>query len=345
MRSSRRVALLLVSIGYVAAGVSAQKLNLTSDQKYVFIVADQATKLQTALDEATGVGFEVVLGSRQGLLLKRTTERGAQSTYRAIIGKFGELEKALNAGADAGFIVLPQTFTSYETDATVTMGRLPAGSPKPAYRMVEWDGSFEKNLSAIGAKSIRPIGVIAPASGMAFKLGRPGRLYVAIEIRAEDAGSSAARESGWLRQVSAVRTSTLERELNEAASTGYRVVGGSLMSVALQKVDTSTTTYSYRVIGAVRGETLGAEIQQAGRDGYRVLSGAIMANPGSRAETVLVMERASTPSRSYEYTFVTSSPEASAELVSLGEKAFTPVALVAPALGGPTYSIILERAQ
>ena len=267
-----------------------------------------------------------------------------QPTYRAIIGKFGELEKALNAGADAGFIVLPQTLTSYETDAAVIMGRLPAGSPKRAYRVVEWDGSFEKNLSAIGAKSIRPIGMIAPASGIAFKLGRPGRLYVAIEIRAEDGISSTAKESDWLRQVSAVKTPTLERELNEAASIGYRVAGGSLMSVALHKVDTSTTTYSYRVIGAVRGETLAAEIQQAGRDGYRVLPGAIMANPGSRLETVLVMERVSTPSRSYEYTFVNSSPKAHdalthAAFMSLAEEGFTPIAVV------PPYSIILERAQ
>ena len=62
MRSARRFVLFVTAIGYVAGGVSAQKLNLTSDQKYVFILADQAKKLQTALDEATGMGFEVVLG-------------------------------------------------------------------------------------------------------------------------------------------------------------------------------------------------------------------------------------------------------------------------------------------
>ena len=182
---------------------------------------------------------------------------------------------------------------------------------------------------------------------MAFKLGRPGRLHLAMEIRAEDSGEGTAPANCWLRQVSSVRTSTLERELNEAASAGYRVVGGSLMSVALQKVDISTTTYSYKVVGANRGNTLAAEIQQAGREGYRVLPGAIMPNPGSRLETVVVMERPSTALRSYEYAFVAPSANASAALVDLGEKAFTPVALIGRTYGDAISpeSIILERAQ
>src|SRR5688572_29750926 len=214
-RPSRAIAM-VVLIGLICSSeMSAQKLNLASDQKHLFVVADQATKLQTALNEASAAGFEVVLGYGQGLLLKRTTEGGPHQTFRAIIGKFGDLEKALDAGAEAGFLILPQTLTSYEGNATVTMGRAAAGSPKPVYRVLEWDGSFEKNLSAIGAKSIRPIGVIAPAAGMAFKLGRPGRLHLAMEIHPEDSGEGTAPASGWLRQVSSVRTSTLERELNE----------------------------------------------------------------------------------------------------------------------------------
>lgn len=342
--SNRRLLGVAAAVAFVTTtGLRAQTPKIAPNQNYLFITADQASRLQAALDQAAGSGLEVVFGSNQGVFLKRTPDGAAPRAYWPIItGRVAAFEKELNAGGEQGFMVLPQTLTSFGRDVVVIMGRASGDSSKRSYRVLEWDGAFDKNLSQLTAKEFRPIGVFAQQSGMAAQLGRPGRLHVVLQTKAEGTMSKAtAPASGWLRQVSATRTSNLEKEINEAAGGGYRVIGGSLMSVALERVDDPSTTYTYRVVGAVRGPTLATEIQQAGRDGYRLLPTAIMSNPGSRLETVVVMERASTPSRSYEYDFVNPTENvAHLALSRLEEAGFTPVGLLLHA----GYSVVFEKA-
>jgi hypothetical protein len=129
----------------------------------------------------------------------------------------------------------------------------------------------------------------------------------------------------------------MEKELNEAAVDGYRVRGGSLMNVLVEKGE-SPAKYSYRVIGAIRGATSQDEIRQAGREGFRVLTAAIMHNPGSKLELVFLMERSATGAHSYEYCFL--DPTHTADMLDgLQRGGFAPVALV---LHG-SYFLLFEK--
>lgn len=67
----------------------------------------------------------------------------------------------------------------------------------------------------------------------------------------------------------------------------------------------------------------------------------IMGNPSQRGETVVLMERSSADSRSYEYDFVNPAAEvAHSALARLQEKGLVPVVLFLHF----TYVLILEKA-
>jgi hypothetical protein len=282
----------------------AQNRSIAPNQNALFLLADQTAALQMALDEAASSGLSVVFGSNQGIYFRRDATK--QSAYRPVAHKRTEdFERALNGAGQQGFRAMPETLTISGYDAPVIMRRArDAGSSPIRYRVLASDDKLDKNLSDAAAKGFLPIGVFTRQSGMAEMLGRPGRMYVVLEALSGGAAANASMATGSrYRRLSALRPSTLEKELNEVAADGYRVKGGSLMNVLVEKGELPAK-YSYRVIGAIRGATIQDEIRQAGREGFRVLTAAIMHNPSAKLEIVFLMERSATGAHSYEYALL-----------------------------------------
>jgi hypothetical protein len=336
----RRFTLAALFVAAVCAGASAQT-KIPPEQDYLFVLADKASAFQTALGEGAASGLEAVLAAGQGVLMARTPTASTW-TQNPILSNISSFEKELNAAGARGFAALPSTLTKAGDQLFVIMRRAPNDANPRAYQVLERDDAFEKNMADLGSKGYSTIGVFAHLSGMAARLGRPGRLYAVLQA---EAGQPVA--AAQFRVVSTMRTSTLEKEINEAAAGGYRVLGSALMNVLLMKGGDGSARYSYRLIGATNGRTLAKEIRQAGQEGYRLMPSTIMGNPGTRAETVLLMERASA-SKSYDYDFVdANSKTAALELAILKKNGLDPVAILSPvAIGfgieGP-YNVVFEK--
>ena len=336
----RRLTLAAPFVIAVFASVSAQT-KIPPEQDFLFVVGDKASAFQTALGEAAAGGLEAVLAAGQGLLMTRSATASTW-TYKPILSNISSFENELNAAGAQGFAALPSTLTKAGDQPFVIMRRAPNDADPRAYRVLERDDAFENKIADLASKGFSTIGVFAHLSGMAARLGRPGRLYAVLQ-----AGGGQPVAASQFRVVSTMRTSTMEKEINEAAAEEYRVLGSALMNVFLMNGGDGSAKYSYRLIGATRGSTLAKEIQQAGEDGYRLMPSTIMGNPSARAETVLLMERASA-SKSYDYDFVDpKSKTAALELAIQRKNGLSPVAILSPVavgfgINGP-YSIVFEK--
>lgn len=101
-----------------------------------------------------------------------------------------------------------------------------------------------------------------------------------VSVMARPAGGTAARYD--YRLLATNRTSTMERELRDAAESGYEYRGQTVFQstfggrevvcILERRVDERpASTASYRLLATNRTSTLQKELQQAGLDGYEVM--------------------------------------------------------------------------
>lgn len=98
------------------------------------------------------------------------------------------------------------------------------------------------------------------------------------------------------------RTSTMQKELDEAARQGFRVLTGSPkgdeMLLILERQTQPAESYAYRLLATQRTSTMEKELSDAGRDGFRVLPQTAIAKGD---EVVVVLERTPGTAKRYEY--------------------------------------------
>jgi hypothetical protein len=111
------------------------------------------------------------------------------------------------------------------------------------------------------------------------------------------------------------RTSTMEKEVNDAAAQGYRILVGSPtsgteMALFMERVATPTAPYKYRLLATDRTGTMQRELNQAAEGGYRLMPSTIIAKRSAlsgSAEIVLLVELAPSVARQYEYKLLATS--------------------------------------
>jgi hypothetical protein len=341
-----------------ASLLAAQKPTIAANPNHVVLAAHNLPALQTALDGATTAGLHVLFASHDGVFLSRIQLPDPPVAYRAIRENSGDrLERALNAAGEQAFRLIPATLTRSEAGTVAVVGRASGVITPYRYRVVASDDGLETNIRDLALKGFSIVGVFTQQSGIVTVLGRPGRMYVVLEAPSGMLTSNTAPPGDGYRTVSALRATTIEKELNKAAREGFRVAGGSLMNVLLEKVTGNPPERSYRVIGAIRGKTLQNEVDEAGRAGFRVVRAAIMANPNSKAETVVVMERVPSSASRFQYGWISASRLAadSSVLDDFSGAGYAPIALwrlgfvPVDEFGNPvgddaeSYFILLER--
>lgn len=111
-----------------------------------------------------------------------------------------------------------------------------------------------------------------------------------------------------------IRTSTMQKELNQAAAAGYRVLAGWLgveeeeLVMLLEKVTAPPNTYEYLLLATRRSSTMQKEMREAGVRGFRLVPHSMVlksADSTGPEEMVLVMEKAPGSSNRYDYLFLT----------------------------------------
>ena len=110
------------------------------------------------------------------------------------------------------------------------------------------------------------------------------------------------------------RTSTMQKELNEAADAGYRIervmggetgFGGSEVVVVMSKSKTSTGKgrYAYKLLATNRTSTMQKELNEAGNEGFLYKDQTVFKSAFGGDEVVVILEsdREANSKVSYEY--------------------------------------------
>ncbi|MEE8584534.1 MAG: hypothetical protein V3T83_06740 [Acidobacteriota bacterium] len=108
--------LLLVGLLFgLAASLSAQRLKIAPDQRYLLLATKKTSTMQKELDEAASKGFRVILGSpTSGTEVVLFLERVAtpEKPYRYLLlatSRTGTMNKELNQAAEENFRLIPST--------------------------------------------------------------------------------------------------------------------------------------------------------------------------------------------------------------------------------------------
>jgi hypothetical protein len=111
------------------------------------------------------------------------------------------------------------------------------------------------------------------------------------------------------------KTSTMQKEMQEAGDAGYRFVavtggptagGGNEVVVLMEKAAADRTRYSYRLLATSRTSTLQKELQEAADAGWDAVGQAVFTSIFGGNEAAGILERSSeTPSAiKYDYRLI-----------------------------------------
>ena len=104
------------------------------------------------------------------------------------------------------------------------------------------------------------------------------------------------------------RTSTMQKEINEMAAQGYRILigaptSGSEMTLFLSLDGTVADPYSYKLLATTRTGTMQKEMNESADAGFRLIPSTMIPKKGfiGGVEIVMIMERPPKVRRKYEY--------------------------------------------
>ena len=155
------------------------------------------------------------------------------------------------------------------------------------------------------------------------------------------------------------KTSTMQKEMNEAADAGYQFggvmggetsFGGSEVVVVMSKSITAKNNgrYEYRLLATSKTSTMQKEIQEAGDAGFEYLGQTVFKSTFGGKEVVIILERDREfkPDR-FEYRLLATKKTSTMqkELMEAGGQGFAIVGLTVSetAMGGNEIVTILRR--
>jgi hypothetical protein len=109
-----------------------------------------------------------------------------------------------------------------------------------------------------------------------------------------------AYAQGDVRVLATNKTSTMEKEMNEAAEAGYKFAGvmggdtafgGSEVVVLMTRVPAGTSTFGYKLLATSKTSTMQKEMQEAGDAGFEYKGQTVFKSTFGGKEVVVVLER------------------------------------------------------
>ncbi|WP_058866135.1 hypothetical protein [Chloracidobacterium thermophilum] len=158
------------------------------------------------------------------------------------------------------------------------------------------------------------------------------------------------------RLLATSKTSTMEREMNEAAREGFRfegvmggetAFGGNECVVIMSRTAAMGTEFEYKLLATNRTSTMQKELQQAGRRGFYIRGKTIFETAFGGREVVVILERSSAADAPLEYKLLATSRTSTMqkELAEAGREGFrfAAMAVAETAFGGREVVVILYR--
>ncbi len=166
-----------------------------------------------------------------------------------------------------------------------------------------------------------------------------------------------ASEGFEFRVLATSRTSTMDKELNEAAQAGYRfqavmggetAVGGKEVVIALSRVPGGSARFQYRLLATNRTSTMERELREAAEAGYQYRGQTVFETTFGGREVVCILERDSAskvPGGSYRLLATTRTSTLEKEMRQAGVEGYQIVGLTVgkTAMGGNELIAIMRR--
>ena len=156
------------------------------------------------------------------------------------------------------------------------------------------------------------------------------------------------------------KTSTMEKELNEAAEAGFRfqaamggdtAIGGSEVVAVMVRSAGAPPRFSYRLLATSRTSTMEKELQQAADAGFEYRSQTVFKSTFGGEEVVCILERDkdANPGRIFRYKLLSTTKTSTLqkELMQAGAAGYEVLGMTVAktALGGNELVAITRRAE
>lgn len=251
---------------------ASESTKLDAAQRYMVLDTFKVSTMQKELDAAAVAGYRVVTGvGRSFLILEKTSGAGR---YEYMLPPPGE--KALNEAANKGFRVLPRTLGVRRDTGDLVMEKEPESTQKYEYRLLDTTRSstMQREVEAAARQGYRVLGITKTdplGSGMGDRIVVMERVAGQSEI-VPTASAEVPAEPGFLL-LQTTKTGTLQRELDDAAKRGYKVLDASddELAVFLEKIAQPPNFYEYLVIATSKTSSMEKEVNQAAARGFHVL--------------------------------------------------------------------------
>jgi hypothetical protein len=111
-----------------------------------------------------------------------------------------------------------------------------------------------------------------------------------------------------------IKTSTMQKEIDQVSAQGYRILVGSPtsdaeMAVFLSREATAEQPYKYKLLATTRTGTMQKELNEAANGGFRLIPSTMIAKKQllGAPEIVMIMERPPKAVKEYEYKLLATS--------------------------------------
>jgi hypothetical protein len=170
--------------------------------------------------------------------------------------------------------------------------------------------------------------------------------------------TAAAQEVGDVRVLATNKTSTMQKEMTEAAAAGYRFVsvmggetsfGGNEVVTLMQKTDHPKGRFEYKLLATSKTSTMQRELQDAANQGFEFVGQTVFQSLFGGKEVTVILERdnQASPAIKYEYKLIATSRTSTLqrELAQLSQAGYEALALTVgdTAVGGTELVVITRK--
>ena len=169
--------------------------------------------------------------------------------------------------------------------------------------------------------------------------------------------TSAAHAQSTYRLLATSKTSTMQKEMQEAGDTGFHfvavmggetAVGGKETVVLMEKTPDDTSKYSYRLLATTKTSTLQKELREAADAGFNMVGQTVFESMLGGKETAAIVEKRSTDDAiRYEYRLIATSKTSTLEkeMQELADQGFRALGMTVgkTAMGGAELVVIARR--
>lgn len=348
----RQMIVLCASAWILAATIPAAHSQGAS--RYRVLTTNRMSTLQAELVQVASQGYRVAAAARPAPAVRALVLEGSKEKLDYFISEVLALDVSTQK-VEPGYRILPRTVGSLGNGpCSAIFERSPNDSGRRDYRVEDavYPGNLQKDILNAASEGYRVL-VIGAGAGFCAVLERePGAASPSTpavdrknEGKEKKVNLAAADYSRPYVLIATTKTSTLEKEIADAAAHGFRLQSAAAadeLVYLMERQDATTARADYILLSTTKSETLEREMNQAVARGYRVhpfsLTGVFKSLSGT-FEIVAVMEKRESPAVEYRVIGTARAGTFEKEVAAAGDEGWELVAL--PASGG--FTAVLQR--